>query len=84
MSLIMTATEKVCKARNLNLSLFHLKNLSYLFELIGVGYGGQGGTFPPKIWEKYFSGNYYVKFVHFLGVVFTTLAQLPGTLFRHT
>jgi len=26
---------------------------------------GQGGNVPPKIREKYFSGNYYVKFGHF-------------------
>jgi len=28
---------------------------------------GAGGTCPPKIREKYFSGNYYVKFGHFSG-----------------
>jgi len=25
------------------------------------------GTCPPKIGEKYFSGNYYLKFGHFSG-----------------
>ena len=34
---------------------------------IGVGDGRQRGTCPPKIREKYFSGNYYVKFGHFSG-----------------
>jgi len=34
---------------------------------IGVGDGGREGTCPPKIREKYFSGNYYVKFGHFSG-----------------
>ena len=29
--------------------------------------GGQGGTCPLKFGEKYFSGNYYVKFGHFSG-----------------
>ena len=37
---------------------------------IGVGDGGQGDTFsPPKLREKYFSGNYYVKFVHLSGKI---------------
>jgi len=35
--------------------------------IIGVGDGGQRGHVPPKIREKYFSGNYYVKFRHFSG-----------------
>jgi len=34
---------------------------------IAGGDAGQGGTRAPKIWEKYFSGNYYVKFAHFSG-----------------
>jgi len=35
---------------------------------IGVGErGAAGGTCPPKIREKYFSCNYYVKFGHFSG-----------------
>ena len=29
--------------------------------------GGQGGTCPPKIREKIFFGNYYIKFGHFSG-----------------
>jgi len=29
--------------------------------------GGGGGHVTPKIREKYFSGNYYVKFGHFSG-----------------
>jgi len=32
---------------------------------IGVGEGGV--HVPPKIREKYFSGNYYIKFGHFSG-----------------
>jgi len=34
---------------------------------IGVGDGGKGARAPlsPKIREKYFSGNHYVKFGHF-------------------
>ena len=32
---------------------------------MGVGNEGAGGNVPPKIREKYFSGNYYVKFGHF-------------------
>jgi len=33
---------------------------------IGVGDGGQEGHVPPpKIREKYFSGNYHIKFGHF-------------------
>jgi len=28
---------------------------------------GARGTCHPKIWEKYFRGNYYVKFGHFSG-----------------
>jgi len=34
---------------------------------IGVGDGGRGGTCPPKIQEKIFLVNYYVKFGHFSG-----------------
>ena len=29
--------------------------------------GGREGTCPPKIREKYFSGNYYEKFGRFIG-----------------
>jgi len=28
---------------------------------------GNGGSVPPQIHEKYFSGNYHVKFEHFSG-----------------
>jgi len=35
---------------------------------IGVGDGGRGARAPPpKIREKYLSGNYHVKFGHFSG-----------------
>jgi len=33
---------------------------------IGVGDGGKGCTCPLKFGKKYFSGNYYVKFGHFV------------------
>jgi len=49
---------------------------------IGVGDGRQGGHVPPpKIPEKYFSGNYYVKFGHFGGkthVKFRNFVILSG------
>jgi len=32
-----------------------------------VGDGGREGTCPSEIRDKYFSGNYYVKFGHFSG-----------------
>ena len=34
---------------------------------VGVGDWGRwgGGMYPPKVQEKYSSGNYYVKFGHF-------------------
>jgi len=41
----------------------------YLVDImvcIGVGDGGRGHV-SPKIREKYFSGNYYVKFGHISG-----------------
>jgi len=38
-----------------------------MLQIIGIGDGGRGHVPPPKkkIPEKYFSGNYYVKFGHF-------------------
>jgi len=35
--------------------------------MTGVGAGGREGTCPLKVWEIYFSGNFYVKFGHFFG-----------------
>jgi len=35
----------------------------------GVGNREAGGTCPPKIREKFFSGNFYVKFGHFLAKI---------------
>ena len=32
-----------------------------------IGVRGMGGTCPPKIREKYLSGNSYVRFGHFSG-----------------
>jgi len=40
-----------------------------------VGDGGQGGHVTPKIREKYFSGNYYVKFEHFVNFSFIFFGQ---------
>ena len=49
---------------------------------IGVGDGGTKGHVPPKIREKYFSGNYYVKFRPFSGkknhVKFGNFVNLSG------
>ena len=36
-------------------------------QWIGIRDGEGGSTCPPKIGEKYFSGNYYVKFGHLSG-----------------
>ena len=55
--------------------------LASRYEYLGVGDGGQGGTCPPQIREKYFSGNYYVKFGHFSGkhhVKFGNFVHLSG------
>jgi len=37
-----------------------------MWQIIGVGYVG-GARAPLKFGQKYFSGNYYVKFGHFSG-----------------
>ena len=39
-----------------------------MLQCIGVGDGGaKGARAPLKFGQKYFSGNYYVKFGHFSG-----------------
>jgi len=38
-------------------------------DTIGVGDGGRGARAPLKFGKKYFSGNYYVKFGHFLAKI---------------
>ena len=42
-------------------------NATTLVTLRSIGVGEHGSTWPPEIWGKYFSGNYYVKFRHFSG-----------------
>ena len=42
---------------------------------------------PPKIWAKYFSGNYYVKFGHFLGknhVKFRNFVNFSGKYHKNS
>jgi len=53
---------------------------------MGVGDDGKGGTCPLKIREKYFSGNYYVKFGHFSGknhVKFGNFVNFSGKYYKN-
>jgi len=45
----------------------YTRGLTHSCLYIGVGDGGAGGHVPPTVQEKYFFGNYYIKFGHFSG-----------------